>query len=210
GLVIDIPRNISAENGLLVADWAIDGMGDGVIALGLGGPEIGNPPEKFAEAFARARAAGLPSVPHAGETVGPQSIWGALRALDAQRIGHGVRCLEDAALVAELRERQIPLEVCPTSNVCLGVAPSIAEHPLPRLIDEGLYVTLNSDDPPMFNTSLTGEYLAVARAYGWGAGELERLALNAVRAALLPAAEREALEAQFVAEFARLRAEHLA
>jgi adenosine deaminase len=209
GLVIDIPRSISAENGLLVADWAIDAMGDGVIALGLGGPEIGNPPEKFADAFARARAAGLPSVPHAGETVGPESIWGALRALDAVRIGHGVRCLEDPTLVAQLREHQIPLEVCPTSNVCLGVAPSIAEHQLPGLIEAGLYVTLNSDDPPMFNTSLTDEYLAVARAYGWGASELERLVLNAVRVALLPAAERAALEAQFTAEFARLRAEHL-
>jgi aminodeoxyfutalosine deaminase len=208
GLVIDIPRSISAEDGLLVADWAIDAIGDGVIALGLGGPEIGNPPEKFAAAFARARSAGLPSVPHAGETVGPESIWGALRALDAVRIGHGVRCLDDPALVAELRERQIPLEVCPTSNVCLGVAPSIAEHQLPRLIAEGLYVTLNSDDPPMFNTTLTDEYLAVANAYGWGANELERLTLNAVRAALLPAAERAALEARFVAEFARLRAEH--
>jgi aminodeoxyfutalosine deaminase len=210
GLVIDIPRSISAEDGLLVAGWAIDAMDDGVIALGLGGPEIGNPPEKFAAAFARARAAGMPSVPHAGETVGPESIWGALRALDAVRIGHGVRCLEDRALVAELRERQIPLEVCPTSNVCLGVAPSIAEHQLPHLIAEGLYVTLNSDDPPMFNTTLTDEYLTVTSAYGWGAGELERLALNALRAALLPAAERAALEARFTAEFARLRAEHLA
>jgi len=209
GLVIDIPRSITAEDGLLVADWAIDGMGDGVVALGLGGPEIGNPPEKFIAAFARARAAGLPSVPHAGETVGPESIWGALRALDAVRIGHGVRCLEDAALVEELRARQIPLEVCPTSNVCLGVAPSIAEHPLPRLLAEGLYVTLNSDDPPMFNTTLTDEYLVVARAYGWGAAELERLTLNAVRAALLPAAERAKLEARFAAEFARLRSEHL-
>src|SRR5262245_23639203 len=209
GLVIDIPRSISADDGLLVADWAIEGMGDGVIALGLGGPEIGNPPEKFAAAFERARAAGLPSVPHAGETVGPESIWGALRALGAVRIGHGVRCVEDAALVAELRERQIPLEVCPTSNVCLGVATSIAEHPLPRLIEAGLYVTLNSDDPPMFNTSLTDEYLATVRAYGWGADELERLALNAVCAALLPEAERARLEARFTAEFARLRAEHL-
>jgi aminodeoxyfutalosine deaminase len=148
-------------------------------------------------------------VPHAGETVGPESIWGALRALDAVRIGHGVRCLEDAALVEELRARQIPLEVCPTSNVCLGVAPSIGEHPLPRLLAEGLYVTLNSDDPPMFNTTLTDEYLAVARAFGWGAAELEQLTLNAVRAALLPAAERADLEAQFAAEFAQLRAEHL-
>jgi adenosine deaminase len=209
GLVIDIARSVGPEEGLLVADWAIGAMGDGVVALGLGGPEIGNPPEKFTEAFARARAAGLPRVPHAGETVGPESIWGALRALDAQRLGHGVRCLEDPTLVAELRERQIPLEVCPTSNVCLGVAPSIAEHQLPRLIEAGLYVTLNSDDPPMFNTSLTGEYLAVAQAYGWGADELERLALNAVRVALLPATERAALEAQFATEFARLRAEHL-
>ena len=209
GLVIDIPRSITAEDGLLVADWAIDGMGDGVVALGLGGPEIGNPPEKFSAAFARARAAGLPGVPHAGETVGPESVWGALRALDPVRIGHGVRCLEDAALVEELRARQIPLEVCPTSNVCLGVAPSIAEHPLPRLLAEGLYVTLNSDDPPMFNTTLTDEYLAVARAFGWGAAELERLTINAVRAALLPAAARAELEARFAAEFARLRAEHL-
>jgi aminodeoxyfutalosine deaminase len=208
-LVIDIPRSISAESGLMVADWAIDGMGDGVVALGLGGPEIGNPPEKFADAFARARAAGLPGVPHAGETVGPASIWGALRTLDATRIGHGVRCLEDAALVAELRARQIPLEVCPTSNICLGVAPNLAEHPLPRLLEAGLYVTLNSDDPPMFNTSLTDEYLAVARTFGWGAGELEQLVLNAVRAALLPAGERAALESQFAAEFARLRAEHI-
>jgi adenosine deaminase len=210
GLVIDIPRSISAEDGLLVADWAIEGMGDGVIALGLGGPEIGNPPEKFAAAFERAHAAGLPSVPHAGETVGPESIWGALRALGAVRIGHGVRCIEDPALVAELRDRGIPLEVCPTSNICLGVAPSVAAHPLPRLIDAGLYVTLNSDDPPMFNTSLTDEYLATAQAYGWGASELERLDFNAVRAALLPEAERAALEARFTAEFARLRAEHLA
>jgi adenosine deaminase len=209
GLAIDIPRTISAADGLLVTDWAIDGMGDGVIALGLGGPEVGNPPEKFAAAFERARAAGLPSVPHAGETVGPESVWGALRALGAVRIGHGVRCIEDPTLVAELRERQIPLEVCPTSNVCLGVAPSIAAHPLPRLIEAGLYVTLNSDDPPMFNTSLTNEYLATAHAYGWGAAELERLDLNAVRAALLPEAERAELEAQFAAEFARLRAEHL-
>ena len=209
GIVIDIARGVYAERGLLVADWAIEGMGDGVVALGLGGPEVGNPPEDYTEAFARARAAGLPSVPHAGETVGPESIWGALRALHAVRIGHGVRCLEDPALVAELRERQIPLEVCPTSNVCLGVVPSLEQHPPPRLLAEGLYVTLNSDDPPMFNTMLTDEYLALPRTFGMGVDKIEGLALQAVRASLLPEAERARLETEFTTEFARLRKEHL-
>src|SRR6266516_3713036 len=196
GLVIDIPRSITAEDGLLVADWAIDGMGDGVVALGLGGPEIGNPPEKFSAAFARARAAGMPGVPHAGETVGPESVWGALHALDPVRIGHGVRCLEDAALVEELRARQMPLEVCPTSNVCLGVAPSIAEHPLPRLLAEGLYVTLNSDDPPMFNTTLTDEYRRAATVLGLSRSDLAGLAANGVRASFLDSGAKQALLAE--------------
>ncbi len=210
GLVIDIARGIRPEDGLLVADWAIGGMGDGVVALGLGGPEIGNPPERYVAAFERARAAGLPSVPHAGETVGPESIWGALRSLHAVRIGHGVRCLEDPALVVELRRRQIPLEICPTSNVCLGVVPSLDRHPLPRLVEEGLYVTVNSDDPPMFNTTLTGEYLALADTFGMNVDQIEALALNAVRAALLPEHARAELEASFRAELEWLRREHLA
>jgi adenosine deaminase len=125
--------------------------------------------------------------------------------LKARRIGHGVRCLEDSALVAELRERQIPLEVCPTSNVCLGVAPSLDEHPLPRLLDEGLYVTINSDDPPMFNTTLTDEYLRAAQILGCGAETIEQLAINAVRASLLPEASRVEMERRFQEEFALLR-----
>ena len=207
-LIVDIPRSIAAEHGLQIAGWAIDGMGAGVVALGLGGPEVGHPPEKFSAAFERARAAGLASVPHAGELVGPESIWGALRALHADRIGHGVRCVEDPALVAELRARQTPLEVCPTSNVCLGVVPSLEDHPLPLLLAEGLYVTLNSDDPPLFNTTLTGEYLAAARTFSLGPDELERLVLNAARASLLEPAARAELEAHIAAEFARLRVEH--
>jgi adenosine deaminase len=208
-LVFDIPRQFPADEGMIVADWAIRGMSDGVVGFGLGGAEAGNPPEKFRAAFARARAAGLVSVPHAGELVGPASIWGALRALGAQRIGHGVRCLDDPNLVAYLREHQIPLEVCPSSNVCINVVPSFEQHPLPRLIDAGLYVTLNSDDPPMFNTTLTDEYLKVARQFGFGADELERLVLNGVRVALLPEKRRAEMEADFKREFARLRAEHL-
>ena len=206
--VLDIVRNVRPiEHGLTVADWAISGIESGVVALGLGGIEVGNPPELFQEAFERARAAGLSAVPHAGETVGAESVWGAIRTLQARRIGHGVRCLDDPELVAELRERQIPLEVCPTSNVCLGVAPSLAEHPLPRLLDEGLYVTINSDDPPMFNTTLTDEYLRAAQILGCGAETIERLAINAVRASLLPEKSRVEMERRFLAEFDQLREE---
>ena len=211
GWVIDIVRDMDGgDESVMIADWAIQGRDLGVVALGLGGYEVGNPPEKHVKAFERAREAGLPSVPHAGENEGPSSIWGALRALDAQRIGHGVRCLEDPALVAELRSRQIPLEVCPTSNICLGVFRTIEEHPLPRLMAEGLYVTLNSDDPPMFNTSLTGEYLKVAHTFGWGASELDALVRSAAGATLLAEDDRAALQSRIAGETKLLHAIHLA
>jgi adenosine deaminase len=204
--VPDISRSVRPlDHSLTVANWAISGKDQGIIALGLGGPEIDNPPELFEAAFARARAAGLDSLPHAGETVGPESIWGATKTLHANRIGHGVRCIDDPELVAYLHDTQLPLDVSPTSNVCLGVAPSLAEHPLPRLLDEGLYVTINSDDPPMFNTTLTNEYLQIAHTFGYSVDTIERLVLNGVRAALLPQAEREQMERQFKATFAQLR-----
>ena len=209
GLVIDIPRIIPAIAGRLVAHWCISGRKDGVVALGLGGPEVGNPPERYKGAFTQAYRAGLPSVPHAGETVGPESMWGALNTLHAVRLGHGVRCLEDPALVAELRRRQIPLEVCPTSNVCLKVVPDLASHPLPKLLEEGLYVTLNSDDPPMFNTTLTAEYQKTAEAFGFDADTIEKLVFNALHASFLPDARKEELEREMRAEFKRLRKEHL-
>ncbi len=208
GWVLDISRNVRpVEHGLQVAEWAIGSRDAGVVALGIGGPEVGNPPELFKAAFDLAHEAGLPCVPHAGETVGPDSVWGAIRGLGAQRIGHGVRCLEDPALVDYLRETQIPLEVCPTSNVCLSVFPSFEAHPLPKLLAEGLYVTLNSDDPPMFNTTLTEEYQKSARAFHFDAAQMERFVLNAVRASLLPETERATMETAFTQEFARLRGE---
>ena len=168
----------------------------------LGTPEAG---EQFTAAFALAREAGLHSVPHAGEIAGAESVWGALRALRAERIGHGVRCSEDPVLVAHLAEHQIPLEVCPTSNLCLGVFPAYAQHPLARLWAEGLYVTVNSDDPPMFNTDLVSEYVALTEHMGFEPGDLETLSLNALRASFLPHSQKQEMETAFRREFRELR-----
>ncbi len=206
--VLDIVRNDPASRHQ-VAEWAT-GVSDGsVIGFGLGGTENGHPPEWFADAYAVARGAGLHSVPHAGETCGPESVWGAIRLLGAERIGHGVRSVEDPVLIGHLQEHQIPLEICPTSNLCLGVYPSLEEHPIRWLWDHGVYVTLNSDDPPMFNTNLTGEYEAVVEHLGFDADDLERLSLNALEASFLPDSNKSALRQDFQSDFTKLRAREL-
>jgi adenosine deaminase len=192
-LIIDIAREISPAEGILVADAVVRAMDKGVVALGLGGNEVMNPPGKFTKAFAVAREAGLPCILHAGETAGPESIWEALKIADTVRIGHAIRCLEDPALVKELRERQIPLEVCPTSNVCLGIVDSLANHPLPRLIHEGLYVTLNSDDPALFSTDLNTEYQNISNEFGYSQSEIQRLIKNGIQASFLSVDEKNKL-----------------
>jgi adenosine deaminase len=204
GLIVDIPRVVPEEEGLWVADWVIEGYKNGVIALGLGGPEVNNPPERYKSAFDRVRAKGIPCILHAGETMGPESIWSALRTAGSVRIGHGVRAIEDPTLMAYLKVTQTPLEVCPTSNVCLGVYPSLAQHTLPKLMEAGLFVTINSDDPPMFNTTLTHEYLACAEAFGWSAEVIQQLMMNAVDVALLPADKKQRLMRQFTSAFNQL------
>jgi aminodeoxyfutalosine deaminase len=207
--VLDIVRN-NPDTRHQVARWASEAVdhNHGVVGFGLGGIEKNYPPEWFADAFGVARAAGLHSVPHAGEVAGPESVWGAIRTLHAERIGHGVRSIEDPALVAFLRERQIPLEVCPTSNLCLGVYSSYQEHPVRDLLNQGVYVTINSDDPPMFNTDLVHEYDVLAETLGLGAEELQQISLNALRASFLPAGKKQKVEKEFLFEFARLRAEY--
>ena len=146
--------------------------------------------ELFANTYAEARRQGLRVVAHAGEAVGPESIWGALKALKAERIGHGIRCLEDAELVEYLRQQQIPLEVSPQSNYCLGVVDRDRPHPIREMIDRGLYCTVNSDDPAMFATSLTNEYLTLAQQ-GFSWEELWQLNRNTLEAAFLEDAEKK-------------------
>ncbi|MBD2033959.1 adenosine deaminase [Leptolyngbya sp. FACHB-321] len=172
-------------------ECALQGQDMGlVVGLGLAGQEKGYAPEAFAETFAEARRQGLRVVAHAGEAVGAESIWAALDHLKAERLGHGVRCLEDDALVQKLRDLQIPLEVSPQSNYCLGIVERHQPHPIRQLVDAGLYCTLNSDDPPMFKTNLVHEYLTLAeQGFSWD--ELWQLNLNTLEASFLPESEKK-------------------
>lgn len=161
------------------------------VGLGLAGPEDRpHAIEPLVPTFARAKAEGLHVLPHAGELGGAARIWEVVRELGAERIGHGVRCLEDPALVEHLRDHGIALEVCPTSNVRLGVARSLAEHPLPRLLAAGLKVSLGSDDPPLFDTDLVAEYVGAAQAFGWGPERLVSLARASIEQAFMPEERR--------------------
>ena len=193
--VFDIAGEVGAEAAEATLDHALSHPPQALTGFGLAGIEQARPAHRdvFRQVFAAAIAAGLHSVPHAGEMTGPETIWEALTGLRAERIGHGLSCLADPALVAYLRESQVPLEVCPTSNVCTGQVPDLAAHPLPRLLAEGLFVTLNSDDPPMFGTSLTQEYRAAAVVLGLSRGQLAALAMNGVRASFLDRETKQAL-----------------
>jgi aminodeoxyfutalosine deaminase len=193
--IFDIDGGFGAEGARVALDHALSHPPRALVGFGIGGKEAGRDEWRDAcrDAFAAAVAAGLHSVPHAGEATGPSAIWEALDHLHAERIGHGINCLADPRLVARLRETQVPLEVCPTSNVCTGQVSSLADHPLPRLLAEGLFVTLNSDDPPMFGTSLNAEYERAASVFGCTEAQLATLAGNAVRASFLPAARKKEL-----------------
>ncbi len=196
----DVVAENTVEEAWTLARWAVRQHGNGVCALGLAGKEVGRDAAALAPVYTYVRDAGLPRTLHAGETVGPESIWDALTTLHADRIGHGVRVIEDPKLLELLYAMQVPLEVCPTSNVCLGVYPEMAAHPIRALWDAGLFVTVHTDDPPMFNTTLTDEYRTLVAVHGFSREEIRHLALNAVRAAFLPPPERAAMLNAFEAE----------
>jgi len=190
---VDLVRGIPLELSRRAMRTAARFAERGVVGIGLGGEER-FPPEPYAGVFREARGAGLRSIPHAGETHGPASIRGALEALGADRIGHGIRILEDPGLVEEVRDRGLGLDVCPTSNVMTRSVPSLAEHPLPRMLDAGLLVTLNSDDPSMFGSPLSDEYAKVRDAFGFDDGTIAELARNGVRASFADDARKRELE----------------
>lgn len=200
GLVLRWIYDIPGELGIPAADatlsYALDHRTDALIGFGLGGPEIGVPRPQFAPHFDRARAAGLHCVPHAGETTGPQTIWDALNLLHAERIGHGTSAAADAVLLEHLAATGIPLEVCPSSNIATRAVATLAEHPLRTFVEAGVRVTINSDDPPMFGTTLNREYEIAADLLDLDEAGLAELARDGVRASFAPDDVRERVLAE--------------
>ncbi len=192
--------DIPGEAGVAAADLtlavALEQQPAGLVSFGLGGPERGVPRETFAPHFAKARAAGLHSVPHAGESTGPESIRAALDQLGAERIGHGIAAAQDHELMQRLAAENIALEVCPTSNVRTRSVVSLAEHPLPVLVAAGVPVTINSDDPPMFSTTLNHEYEIAADLLGLDNDGVAELARAGVRASFASGERRQAILTQ--------------
>lgn len=189
----DIPGEAGLVSAEETARLALDRRPEGLVSFGLGGPEIGVPRPQFKPFFDRARAEGLRSVPHAGETTGPETVWDAVRLLGAERIGHGTSAVRDPELLKYLADERIALEVCPTSNIATRAVERLEEHPIRQMVDAGVLVTVNSDDPPMFGTDLNNEYAVAARLLELDERGLAALAKNAVEASFLDEAGKARL-----------------
>jgi adenosine deaminase/aminodeoxyfutalosine deaminase len=184
--ILDAVRHFGVDEAQRVVDEAIRLKSHNVVGIGIGGDERKAGPEQFRDVYDYAAQNGLRLTVHAGETVGPESIWGALRELKPHRIGHGLHAVDDPKLVRHLSEKQIPVEVCITSNVVTGCCSAIAEHPVRKLFDAGVCVVLNTDDPDMFHTTLADEYRTARDVFGFTDAELRELARNSFRASFLP------------------------
>ena len=187
--IFDAVRQFGAEKAKSVAELAVRYKDRGVVGFGIGGDEAKAAAELFREVYSYAADHELRLTAHAGESAGPESVWGALN-IRAERIGHGLTAAHDPELVEELSRRQIPVEICMTSNLRTGVCPALAEHPVRRYFDQGIMVTLNSDDPAMFGTTLAGEYQLAQDAFGFTDEHLRELARNSFEASFLPAEKK--------------------
>ncbi len=194
GLIADVCRDVGPVVAARTLEKIAEVAGEAeIIGIGMGGSEQLFPPEPFAPVYERARALGLRTTAHAGEAAGPESVWGAIRALGVDRIDHGTRAAEDPALIEYLAERHIQVTSCPGSNVATGAVKSLAEHPIRRFVDAGLLVSVATDDPAMFGLSLAGELEALVGRLGFTRGEIRGLIRNAVESTWLPADRKAAL-----------------
>lgn len=198
-LITDIPGEARGKAGPLTVELLEEEANPLVVAIGLGGPEVGFPRVDFAPWFARARAAGYDAVAHAGETAGAEQVRQAVLDLGVRRVQHGVRAVEDETVLRLLAERGICCDVALTSNECLKVVPAVKDHPLRRMMAAGVPVTLSTDDPPFFGTDLNREYERAHRELGFSAGELWELNLNGLRYALAETGVRRRLLKEFQA-----------
>ncbi len=178
--ILDAVRQFGVEHAMAVAKLAAERVDRQVVAFGIGGSEERGPAEWFTQVFAFAKSAGLHLTAHAGESMGPESIWAALR-LGAERIGHGIAAVRDEELMRHLRDHDIPLEICLTSNLVTGVVERLEDHPVRRLFDAGVPIVLSTDDPAMFGCTLVGEYQLAARQFGFSETELRKIADNGWR-----------------------------
>lgn len=194
-LILCFLRHLSGDEALRTIQMAEPHL-EGVIAVGLDSSEVGNPPELFAAAYSHARQLGLKAVAHAGEEGPPEYVVGALDVLGVERVDHGVRSLEDEDLVRRLRDGQVPLTVCPLSNVALRVVDRVADHPIPRMLDEHLLVSINSDDPAYFGGYVAENYDVLADDLGFDHPTLARLASNSIKSSFMSDTEKNTLIAE--------------
>ena len=189
--IIDVSRSYGVENARKNLDLTLANPAKSVIGIGLGGSELSGPARDYAEVFAHAVDAGLRVVAHAGEDVGPESIWDALRLLKASRIGHGISAIQDPALMDYLAEKRIPLEICPTSNLFTGrYVTKLTHHPIRKFFDHHMKVTVNTDDPSVFGVDLVDEYMSLSEKGFFKVDELVLLVRNGLFSTFLPTREK--------------------
>jgi adenosine deaminase len=202
-LIADLTRDFGPERGMKWLSELASEKSMKIVGIGIGGSEHAFPPEPYRDVYRQARRLGLRTTAHAGEAAGPSSIWGALRVLEVDRIGHGTRAGEDVELVRYLEEHRVPIEMCPISNLRTGVVPDMERHPIRDFFDRGLLVSVNTDDPKMFETSLEAEYLSLAEHLGFTLDEIRTLVENAIESTWADEATKKRLREELAASAAR-------